>query len=205
MKSSSKKIQVICSIISGVGLFLPLLKLSASDASAKITFMELFDSSKDISSVINSKIVLGVLIAAFIVQLITLVKKGFAYKLVSLLFILAFGVLFYIDVNKLSALKSLLSSMMKYDIGYYITLGAVILAFIIGLVELFNSSNNYEELERIIDNYQQTNNEPVNNCVNQVSSVKEIELEENNTPSVQDFEPVNNDIVKLSDIVKHQE
>ena len=165
MKSSYHKLQTICCILAGVGFFLPFIKITAYNESVSASFMSVYDTGLDTSEVIDGKIVLGVLVIAFIILLVRLSKDNFTMEIISLLLILATGILYFIDISKVSTSMSLYSSMIKYGIGHYVSIVSLILTFVLGILDLFQNGNNsnrdIEEIERIIDNYQ-TNSQQVN-------------------------------------------
>ena len=159
-----KKPQIIFSLIAGIGMFFPLYVLSSGNESESLSFMETFKhyESSEGMGIIDCKIVLGVLIAAFIILLVRLRKDNGILKVASLLTMIAAGVLFYVDVNKLAGVKALLSSMMKYGIGYYMSLIGIIAAIIFGLIEIFSKNNSYEGVS-YTPNYNVNTIPPVNN------------------------------------------
>ena len=124
MNNDLKKPQIVLCLIAGIGLFLPLLKISAYGESASVSFMATFDTPNIIESgIINSKVVLGFIIATFIVLIIRIVNKdSFKMKMISFILIIASAVLFYINVDKIASVKGIISSMIKYGMGYYISL-----------------------------------------------------------------------------------
>ena len=219
MKNSYKKLEAILCLIAGVGLFLPLLTVSGYGSSASVSFMTGFDMSKMMDSgAFNSKIVLGVLIVAFIVLIVrTLNRDSFGIKMVSFLLIIASLVLFYINVDKLASVKSIVSSMIKYGIGYYISLIGLIAAFILGLLDLFKNNNtdrDIDEMERILNAYHTNNTYQTKpNSMNPASSVQPNGVPPvNNTPippvtgnSTDQTNNTNNVGIKLSELVNHSE
>ena len=210
MNGDKKKIQMVLCLLIGVGMFLPLYKISAYGQSASLTFMQVFDLSSKTAgvTVINCKIVLGILIAAFLVLLFRVVSKdNITLKIVSFLLILATGILFYIDVNKISAAKSLLSSMMKYGIGYYISLIGFIITIIFGLLDIFTESGLHNSRRDYPDDYDAVINSHFanENLINQITPPL------NNQPTTPVNEnkpvspPIENNAIRLSDIVNNHE
>ena len=217
MNSSPKKIQAFLCLIAGVGLFLPLIKVTAYGDSVSATFMEIFDTgnASSIEGLINGKIVIGVLVLAFIMLLVRFKVDGFPYKIGSLVLVIAAGVLFYIDVDKLNAAKSILSSMMKYGIGYYLSLLSLIVAIILGVIDIFNEGNNSRSgypadfdmvINKHYDGQNPVNNSGTYNIVNG-NNMTNPQYNQNNVVNQQtNPNPVpqtNNNQMKLSDLVSN--
>ena len=209
MNSSHHKFQTIFCILAGVGFFLPFIKISAYNESISASFMSIYDTSLGTLETISSKIVLGVLIAAFIMLLVRLTKDNFTMKIISLLLILVTGILYFIDVNKLSTGISLYSPMVKYGIGHYAAIVGLIATFVLGILDLFqngNSSNrDIDELERIIDNYHTNNpqtNQPIYSNNNPVTNSQPVQ--NTNIPNNQVIEQqttVASNPIKLDELV----
>lgn len=204
----ARKIQALLCLIAGVCLFLPLIEISAYNESTSITFMQIFDNAEKLSGVINGKIVLTIFISSFIMIIVRLKMETFLTKLVSLLLIIASGVLFYIDVDKISAAKILLSSMMKYGIGYYITLVSIVLALLLGLIDIFSNSShsgyvsmNDMEFNTLKEKNEMNNNVINNNANNSINNAPII----NKTPVLSEVKNEVNNQIKLSDIVNNNE
>lgn len=159
-----KKPQIIFCLIAGIGMFFPLYVFSSGNETESYSFMEMFKhyEASEGMGIIDCKIVLGVLIVAFIILLIRLMRDNGVLKIVSLLAMIAVGVLFYIDVHKLSGVKALLSSMMKYGIGYYMSLIGIIATIFFEMIELFTRNNYYEGIS-YSPNYNINTIPPVNN------------------------------------------
>ena len=215
MNEDAKKIQVVLCFITGIGLFLPLLKISAYEESVSFSFMQAFDSSEIVNTgFISAKIVIAVLVVALITLLIRFKNNNFILKILSLLFIIASGVLYYIDVDKISAAKLFFSSMMKYGYGYYLTLGGYIISIILGVIDIisngsssrngypadydmvinahYNNNNSMNPNQTTSTTMNTTNSNPVNNNANQVVTNQPSFESQNNQPNNQ---------VKLSDLV----
>ena len=218
MNNSYKKIEIILCLAAGVGLFLPLLTISAYGESASVSFMTGFDLPKLVDSgVFNSKLILGIIIVAFIVLLIrTFNNDSFGMRLVSFLLIIASAVLFYLNVDKLGTVKGLVSSAIKYGIGYYVSLLSFIVAIILGIVEFFNEGNSSRssypaDYDAVINRHyggQDTiNNSGTYNIVNGNNMVNQ-QYNPNNMANQQyNQNPVpqnnSNNQVKLSDLVSN--
>ena len=206
MNNSYKKIEIILCLAAGVGLFLPLLTISAYGESASVSFMTGFDLPKLVDSgVFNSKLILGIIIAAFIVLLIrTFNNDSFGMRLVSFLLIIASAVLFYLNVDKLGTVKGLVSLL------------SFIAAIILGIVEFFNEGNSSRssypaDYDAVINRHyggQDTiNNSGTYNIVNGNNMVNQ-QYNPNNMANQQyNQNPVpqnnNNNQVKLSDLVSN--
>jgi len=203
MKDDAKKIQIVLCFLAGIGLFLPLYKISAYKESASLSFMQVFDSAEAVKmGFIDAKIVIGVLVLAFILLLARFKNDNFILKILSLIVILASGILYYINVHNLSAVKVFLSSVIKYGIGYYITLGGYIIALFLGLIDIISNGNNYRrgypaDYDMVVND--NINNNPLNAIQTTNSSNTNPVVNNQIPPESLNNKP--NNQVKLSDLV----
>ena len=178
MNNSVRKPLILLIIISGVGLFLPLVKMSDVIESASISF---FDGK-------DGKIILGVLVITLILQFF---KNKKINKIISLILIIIAGGIFFYDTSKISDIKKMISalagsSVIRYGIGYYMSFVGIVLSFILCIINLVsnNDSSSYYEID--YSNITNMNNQPTNNIYNTPTQI-------NNNQSTSN-QPVNNQL-----------
>lgn len=204
MNGNTKKIQIVLCLLAGVGMFLPLYVVSGYGKTVRVTFMEVFDAG-ELEGIINGKIILGAVIISLIILFTRLKQDTFSQKIISLIVIIISGILFYIDVDKIAAIKSLFSAMMSNGVGYYISLLSFVGAIIIGIIDIFNDGNiarnEYPvDYNQVINNYfddgKYVNKTSGSNVVDQVEIMKN-----NVAPPPKEETLTNKNAVKLSDLV----
>ena len=158
-----------------------------------LSFIKFFDSENNIIGSIDWKIILVLLIVLFVVLLIRLNKDLPIFKAASLLLILAMGVLYYIDIEKVIEAKKLLPETLKYGVGFYISIAGLVAMVIIGFVDLFSKQKNeYLEIEKKDNNNYYYNDKKDDNFYQN----------DNVNDPVKPEETTNTNQIKLSDLVK---
>ena len=214
MNKSFKFPQLLLTIMSALGMFLPLVTVRDSGLSESISF---FNADTD------GKIIFGLIVVAAILLLFKNEKNN-VLGIVALLFITGAGIYFWVDMSKIADgvayVKIFSGDVIHYGIGYYMTLIGLILSFIIGLLDLITSSRSYHdsyndaisELIRDIPQPMSTNQNslkpqyiiPTNTVLNQTGNVENnVVSNQNDVVNNQNIEPNTNssDSVKLSDLV----
>ena len=142
MNVSLKKMQIFLCIIAAVGLFLPLLTMSMYGDSGSISFFD-FD---------NGKILLGLLVLLLITLALQFKYNNIIIKIISIVFVVASGVFFLIDASKMSSVKKYLT-VIKYGIGYYMTLIGLIMSFLTGILDLFShNESSSDDINFVVNN-----------------------------------------------------
>ena len=151
-----------------ISVFLPLVSVSAFGESTTVSFF----SAK------SGKIILGLMVVALILLLIQIKKSNLALKIVSLLLIAVAGIIFLMNVDKLSNVKSILKTLYSYSVGYYLMMIGFVVSFGIGLVTLLikKKEPSYSTDTIPVNNNYNMNQEPVNN----LGSVNPVPSEPNN-------------------------
>ncbi len=206
MGNSSRKLQALLCLIAGVGLFLPLATATISGVSESVSFIKLFSTTIIIGdeAIIDGKILLGALAASLIVLLIPYRNSGIALKIISFVLVAAVGVIYWLDVSKLSSVVKL-SSMVKYDFGYYMSLISIGLLCLLAIIDLFSiKRDRYSLSDEEYNNMKKMNNN-INNTtyfINQDNNVPSSPTTKaTETPEESNKEAVNSQI-RLSDVIK---
>ncbi len=219
MDNGIKKPQIVLSILAGIGLLLPLIKVSYMDISKSASYIEADDG----------KIIMAIIVVAVLILCVRFKKDNLALKITSLVFIIGAGVLFWIDMSKVSEsvtfIKSLSKDVIHYGIGYYMTLIGLILSVVLGILDLFSHEEKHQYFTDYLDQLDNMNklNNATNNQPQNINGVyyqqKPINImpngdqqpvnnnvNTNNTPSAQPPDSSNtNNQVKLSDLINHVE
>jgi hypothetical protein len=219
MDNGIKKPQIVLSILAGIGLLLPLIKVSYMDISKSASYIEADDG----------KIIMAIIVVAVLILCVRFKKDNLALKITSLVFIIGAGVLFWIDMSKVSEsvtfIKSLSKDVIHYGIGYYMTLIGLILSVVLGILDLFSHEEKHQYFTDYLDQLDNmnklnnaTNNQPqningvyyqqkpINIMPNRDQQPVNNNVNTNNTPSVQPPDSSNtNNQVKLSDLINHVE
>lgn len=195
MYNSAKKFQLPLLLLMGISMFLPIITISAYNQSESISIFKALSENVFNSSIFgkfDGYIMLGLIIITFIMLLVNNNKNNIMTKVISLVFIVFIGVLFFHNTKYFSDVKTLFGSYISYGVAYYILFGGIIVSFIIGLIDIItNRKSSYSPVDFVVPN-----NIPVNPVVTNPN----IPVNNNPTVPVNDS-PVNG--VKLSDLVNN--
>ena len=205
MTSDGKKLQMFLCLIAGGGLFLPLIKAIYAEETVSFSFMETFESGNEVANTVDSRILLGIIIALLILLFVRVQKDNAILKIISVLAVISIGVIYYIDVEKIFTLVKVAGDKIKYGLGFYASIVGIGAMIIVGLADFFSKPREeYSRLERVVDNYQ-NNNQQANNSIyqnnNNNNQVNNTYQNSNINPPVNNMNNANTNQMKLSDLV----
>ena len=224
---SINKLQLLGLTIAGVGLFLPLVIVSAMGESARVSFFQAPDG----------KILLPLIIVAIIFVFLDMFKEKLAFRIISLVLIAISLIVFIVDMSEVSKSIGFYIVSIKRGIGYYMIIFGLGVSTLISVYSLFirkdrlddyntivvndknfygnqqnsvTNNNGLIESQSVVNNESPMVNNNLNNMVNQEQEVKESfeninntevnsNLNQNSTFESQ-FEPINNS----SEVVNHE-
>ena len=136
--NSIKKPQIITIIMTGIGFFLPYIKVSFLGISESASFFEAPDG----------KILLGGLVVTLIIAFVQLNNNNLALKITSIIFIVGVAVFYFIDSSKVAGeMNSMSKSIYSFGIGHYISLVGILLTFVLGLLDIFSRNSSYDNID----------------------------------------------------------
>ena len=199
MVSDGKKLQMFLCLIAGGGLFLPLIKAIYAEETVSFSFMKTFESGNEVANTVDSRILLGIIIALLILLFVRVQKDNAILKIISVLAVISIGVIYYIDVEKIFTLVKAAGDKIKYGLGFYASIVGIGAMIIVGLADFFSKPREeYSRLERVVDNYK--NNPQTNNSIYQNNQPNVNNNQNNNlNPPVNNNNNINQ--IKLSDLV----